>query len=119
MTSVVTISFSRPVHVHELRSGDIFVFPDAAHTALIVLDTREIPVSPELVLVCLTLTGCEPISLPRTTPVTALRMVRKVALKCLLCGKPTETELNLPKDGEPISVVCDDHDPTGTAVPTA
>jgi hypothetical protein len=119
MTSVVTVSFSRPIRVHELRPGDIFAFPDAPHTALTVLDTTEIAVSSELTLVHLTLTGCEPISLPRTTQLTPLRMVRNVALKCLLCGKPTETELNLPRDGEPISVVCDDHDPTGTAVPTA
>ncbi|MBI0312697.1 hypothetical protein, partial [Streptomyces javensis] len=107
-----------PVPAHDLRPGDVFAFPDAPRTALTVLDTGETAVSPELTLTTLTLAGCDgPVSLPGTAHVRALRMVRTVTLHCLLCGKAEDTELDLPRHGEPLSLVCADHDPT--AAPAA
>ncbi|MFG3157113.1 hypothetical protein ACGF7W_34340 [Streptomyces sp. NPDC048219] len=111
MTHIVTVGFHRPVHVHELRPGDVFAFPDAPHTALTVIEGGRAPVSAELTLVVLTLAGCDgPLSLPATTHVRPLRLLRSVSLTCLLCSKEENVELNLPQDGEPLAFVCDNHD---------
>ncbi|MCF1592473.1 hypothetical protein [Streptomyces muensis] len=118
MSTVVSVSFTRPVHARELRPGDIFAFPEAPTTALTVVETGETPLSAELTLATLTLMGCqEPLNLPSATQVRVMRMVRTVTLDCLLCGKAEEIELNLPKDGEPLSLVCADHSPEGDAAP--
>ncbi|MFJ2342342.1 hypothetical protein [Streptomyces antimycoticus] len=110
--AVVTLGFTRPVYAHELRPGDGFVFPDAPSTALIVADIEESVLSPELVLLGLTLHGrAEPMHLPANTPIRPLRMVRTISMTCLLCHKDQEAELDLPRDGEPLSLVCADHVP--------
>ncbi|MGR3937085.1 hypothetical protein [Streptomyces sp. BRA346] len=110
--AVVTLGFTRPVYAHELRPGDVFVFPDAPSTALIVADIEESVLSPELALLTLTLHGrTEPMHLPANTPIRPLRMVRTVSMTCLLCHKDQEAELDLPRDGEPLSLVCADHVP--------
>ncbi|MEW2303798.1 hypothetical protein AB0958_28170 [Streptomyces sp. NPDC006655] len=110
--AVVTLDFTRPVHAHELRPGDVFAFPDAAHTPLTVVSVKKTVISPELTLLTLALPGhTEPLHLPAGTPVRPLRMVRTVSLACLLCRKPQDVELDLPHDGEPLSLVCGDHIP--------
>ncbi|TQE21610.1 hypothetical protein Sipo8835_37295 [Streptomyces ipomoeae] len=109
---MVTLSFTRPVEAHELCPGDTFAFPDAPRTPLTVLGVDEAVISPELTLVALTVPGhAEPMNLPANTPVRVLRMLRTVSLPCLLCGKSQDIELDLPRDGEPLSVVCADHVP--------
>ncbi|MGW2886378.1 hypothetical protein ACWDDN_13675 [Streptomyces griseoruber] len=108
--AVVTLSFTRPVYAHELRPGDLFAFPDAPHTPLTVAGVEKTVVSPELTLLALTLHGrTEQLHLPAGTPVHPLHMVRTVSLPCLLCRKPQDVELDLPHDGEPLSLVCGDH----------
>ncbi|WP_425245356.1 hypothetical protein [Streptomyces sp. NEAU-NA10] len=111
--AVVTLSFTRPVYAHELRPGDVFAFPDAPHTPLTVADVKKTVISPELTLLTLALHGrrTEPVHLPASTPVRPLRMVRTVSLPCLLCRKSQDVELDLPHDGEPLSLVCGDHAP--------
>ncbi|MDX3165914.1 hypothetical protein PV516_19190 [Streptomyces scabiei] len=111
MTTVVTLSFTRPVHAHELRPGDVFAFTSAPRTALTVVNTGQTAVSAELTLSTLTLAGLpEPLRLPSSLHLHALRMVRTVSMKCLLCGKNEGVEVNLPEDGEPLTFVCDGHD---------
>ncbi|MER6077035.1 hypothetical protein [Streptomyces sp. NPDC001833] len=110
--AVVTLDFTRPVYAHELRPGDVFAFPDAAHTPLTVVGVKKTVVSPELTLLALALPGrTEPVHLPAGTLVRPLRMVRTVSLACLLCRSPQDVELNLPHDGEPLSLICGDHVP--------
>ncbi|MEU5093695.1 hypothetical protein [Streptomyces sp. NPDC020996] len=111
--AVVTLNFTRPVYAHELRPGDAFAFPDAPHTPLTVGGVKKTVISPELTLLALALHGrrAERVHLPASAPVRALRMVRTVSLTCLLCHKPQEVELDLPHDGEPLSLVCGDHAP--------
>ncbi|MFI1563827.1 hypothetical protein ACH4ZX_12340 [Streptomyces sp. NPDC020490] len=110
--AVVTLSFSGPVYTHELRPGDVFAFPDAPSTPLAVVGVRETVVHPDLTLLALTIPGrTEPLHLPASTPVRALRMVRTVSLACLLCRQPQDVELDLPRDGEPLSLICADHVP--------
>lgn len=118
--TVITVDFTRPVHAHELRPGDVFAFPEAPRTALTVVDAAEATLSSELTLATLTLAGCDgPVRLPGTTHLRPLRMVRTVSLDCLLCGKAEDIELDLPKDGEPLSFVCGDHDSGQAADTTA
>ncbi|WP_438491933.1 hypothetical protein [Streptomyces asiaticus] len=110
--AVVTLRFTRPVYAHELRPGDVFVFPDAPSTALTVADVEESVLSPELALLALPLHGrAEPMHLPANTSVRPLRMVRTVSMACLLCHKDQDIELDLPRDGEPLSLICADHVP--------
>ncbi|WP_316749287.1 hypothetical protein [Streptomyces herbicida] len=108
--AVVTLNFTRPVYAHELRPGDVFAFPDAPHTPLTVAGVKKTVISPELTLLALVLPGhTEPVHLPPSTPVRPLRMVRTVSLACLLCRKPQDVKLDLPHDGEPLSLVCGNH----------
>ena len=110
--AVVTLGFTRPVYAHELRPGDVFTLPDAPHTPFTVADVKKKVVSRELTLLALALIGHPgQVHLPATTVVRPLRMVRTVALPCLLCGSPQDVELDLPRDGEPLSLVCGDHVP--------
>ncbi|MGC9539951.1 hypothetical protein [Streptomyces sp. UG1] len=111
--AVVTLSFTRPVYAHELRPGDVFAFPDAPHTPLTVAAVKKTVVSDELTLLAFTLPGrAEPMHLPANVPLRPLRMVRTVSLPCLLCRKDQEIELDLPADGEPLSLVCGNHVPS-------
>ncbi|MFF3056391.1 hypothetical protein [Streptomyces sp. NPDC057909] len=111
-SSVITLDFTRDVHAHELRPGDVFTVANAPSTPLTVILTTSITLSPELTVISLTLPGDVPVlHLPANTPVHAHRMVRTVTLACLLCRKDENIELNLPRDGEPLSVVCGRHLP--------
>ncbi|MFK0279809.1 hypothetical protein ACIQVL_04945 [Streptomyces sp. NPDC090499] len=108
--AVVTLSFTRPVRAHELQPGDLFAFTDAPSSPLAVTSTAQIQVTADLALVVLALDGqAEPLHLPSNTPLKALRMIRTVGLPCLLCGKQQDVDLDLPVDGEPLSLVCADH----------
>lgn len=110
--AVVTLSFTRPVYAHELLPDDVFAFPDAPRTPLTVADVRKTAISPELTLLSLTLRGrTEPVNLPASTPVKPLRMARVISMTCLLCRRNQDIELDLPRDGEPLSMVCADHVP--------
>ncbi|WP_328769462.1 hypothetical protein [Streptomyces sp. NBC_00286] len=110
--AVVALGFTRPVYVHELRPGDVFAFPDAPSTPLTVIGVEKTALFAELTLLALTVRGRdEPLHLPANTPVKALRMLRTVNLACLLCRKSQDIELDLPHDGEPLSLVCADHVP--------
>jgi hypothetical protein len=116
--AVVTLSFTRPVYAHELRPGDVFAFPDAPRTPLTLAGVKKTVISPELTLLALSLQGrTEPVHLPASTCVRPLRMVRTVSLPCLLCRKNREVELDLPHDGEPLSLVCGDHAPDTNQTP--
>ena len=108
--AVITLGFTRPVYAHELRPGDVFVFPDTPSTPLTVAGVKKAIVSSELALLALNLPGrTEPMHLPASTPIRALRMVRTVPLTCLLCRRSQDVELDLPRDGEPLTFVCADH----------
>ncbi|GGL03581.1 hypothetical protein [Streptomyces flaveus] len=110
--AVVTLGFTRPVYAHELRPGDVFAFPDAPSTPLTVAHVKKTGLSADLTLLNLTVHGRdEPLHLPANTPVKALRMLRTVSLACLLCRKSQDIDLDLPHDGEPLSLVCADHVP--------
>ncbi|GAA2656602.1 hypothetical protein [Streptomyces vastus] len=110
--AVVTLGFTRPVYAHELRPGDVFAFPDALSTPLTVTRVKKTVLSADLTLLDLTVHGRdEPLHLPANTPVKALRMLRTVSLACLLCRKNQDIDLDLPHDGEPLSLVCADHVP--------
>lgn len=110
--AVITLGFTRPVYAHELRPSDVFLFPDAPSTPLTVAGIKKAILSSELALLALNLPGrTEPMHLPASTPIRALRMVRTVSLTCLLCRKNQDIELDLPRDGEPLSFVCADHVP--------
>ncbi|MFD4475856.1 hypothetical protein ACFWPU_07040 [Streptomyces sp. NPDC058471] len=114
MTShaVVTLSFTRPVHAHELRPADVFAFSQAPNTPLTAVAVKETVISSELTLIALSLPSrTEPMHLPANTCVRALRMVRTVSLPCLLCRKSQDVELDLPREGEPLSLVCAEHIP--------
>ncbi|MET9964814.1 hypothetical protein ABZZ80_02500 [Streptomyces sp. NPDC006356] len=109
-SALVTISFTRPVHAHELRPGDVFTFTDAPTTPLLVDSVTESQISSELSLLAIKLTGTgQQITLPANTPVRARRMVRTVRLPCLLCREEQEFKIDLPRDGEPLSAVCGKH----------
>ena len=108
--AVITIPFTRAVHVHELRPGDVFTFPDAPATPLVVTAVSRTDVSSELALLRVSLPGTQ-LHLPANTPVRARRMLRTVTLPCLLCERSEEINLDLPKDGEPLSFVCGRHTP--------
>ncbi|MFI1735243.1 hypothetical protein ACH40E_39695 [Streptomyces acidicola] len=110
--AVITLSFTRPVYAQELRPDDVFAFPEAPRTPLTVADVKRTVVSPELTLLALTLRGrTEPVNLPASTNVKALRMARVISMTCLLCRGNQDIELDLPRDGEPLSMVCADHVP--------
>lgn len=110
--AVVTLGFTRPVYAHELRPGDVFAFPDAPSTPLTVTRVKKAVLSADLTLLDLTVHGRdEPLHLPANTPIKALRMLRTVSLACLLCRKSQDIDLDLPHDGEPLSLVCADHVP--------
>ncbi|WP_432034614.1 hypothetical protein [Streptomyces antibioticus] len=100
------------MNAHELRPGDVFAFPDAPSTRLTVASVEKVVLSAELTLLAVSLHGVtEPVHLPADTRIRAHRMVRTVSLPCLLCRKSQDIELNLPADGEPLSLVCADHVP--------
>ncbi|KPI15635.1 hypothetical protein OK074_2080 [Actinobacteria bacterium OK074] len=107
---VVTVGFTRTVRARGLRPGDVFAFPQAPKTPLTVTGVEKTVLSPELTLLAVTIPGRDaPVHLLASTPVHSLRMLRTIPMTCLLCGKHVEIELDLPKDGEPLSLVCDDH----------
>ncbi|MGW0822482.1 hypothetical protein [Streptomyces sp. NPDC002845] len=108
--TVISVAFNRSVRANGLRPGDVFTFPDAPHTPLTVAAVDKTALSHELTLVTLTVTGRDqPLSLPANTAVRALRMLRTVSMTCLLCGTHEDLELDLPRDGEPLSFVCANH----------
>ncbi|MEU3783375.1 hypothetical protein [Streptomyces sp900129855] len=111
--TVVTVAHHETVHARELDSGDVFTLPGAPTTPLTITGTiRHTVISAELTLLALPLPGrTEPLHLPATTPVHPHRMVRRYSLRCLLCSKTEDIELDLPRDGRPLSFVCGDHIP--------
>ncbi|MEJ8654847.1 hypothetical protein WKI65_44120 [Streptomyces sp. MS1.AVA.3] len=121
-STILTVDFIRPVYAHELYPGDMFAFFGAPRTVLTVVDTDEVPVSADLTLATLTLAGCDrPLALPDTTRLQALRMVRMMLMDCLLCGKREDIELDLPRCGEPLALICGAHgpEPAADAAPAA
>ncbi|MFE6481488.1 hypothetical protein ACFVGN_00885 [Streptomyces sp. NPDC057757] len=114
--AVITVPFTRAVYVHELRPGDVFTFPDAPATPLVVNAVSRTDVSSELALLCVSLPGTQ-LHLPANTPVRARRMLRTVTLPCLLCEQPKKIDLDLPQDGEPLSLVCGRHTPDSEVKP--
>ncbi|MBC9717786.1 hypothetical protein H9Y04_35175 [Streptomyces sp. TRM66268-LWL] len=42
-------------------------------------------------------------------------MVRTVTMKCLICSATETLDIDLPRDGEPISLVCERHIPSKPA----
>lgn len=112
-TTVVTVAFTGTVHADELASGDVFAFPDAPHTPLTVNGIiKQTFLSSELSVLALPLPGrAEPLHLTTSTPVHPLRMVRTFPLRCLLCGRSEDIQLDLPRDSRPLSFVCGDHTP--------
>lgn len=112
---IVTMPFTRAVFVHELRSGDVFTYRDGPKTPLTILSTEPLRISPELSLIRLTLAGLDTrIDLPPNLPIKAHRMPRAVQLSCLLCTEPVDVTIDVPPDGEPLTVVCGAH-PRSTA----
>jgi hypothetical protein len=108
--ALLTLEFTRHVYARELRPGDVIAFPAAPSTTLTVADVEKTVLSADLTLYALTLDGVyTPVHLPANTPVRPYRMVRTLTLPCLLCRKSVDIELNLPADGEPLSLVCGDH----------
>ncbi|MFD3926561.1 hypothetical protein [Streptomyces sp. NPDC058614] len=108
--AVIAIPFTRAVYVRELRPGDVFTFPDAPATPLVVTAVSRTDVSSELALLRVSLPGTQ-LHLPANTPVRARRMLRTITLPCLLCQQPEAFDLDLPQDGEPLSFVCGRHTP--------
>jgi hypothetical protein len=51
------------------------------------------------------------LTLPSRTQVLAHRMLRTVPMTCVLCGRRHDINLDLPRDGQPVSLVCSDHEP--------
>lgn len=110
--AVITLGFTRAVYAHELRPGDVFTLPDAPTTPLLITGIGKVTVSSELTLLRFTLPGpARQLDLPVNTPVRPRRMIRTVTLRCLLCKKAEDIELDLPRDGEPLSFVCGKHVP--------
>ncbi|MER6011606.1 hypothetical protein [Streptomyces bluensis] len=108
---LVTVDFTETVHAHELASGDVFTFPEAAHTPLTIHGViKQTFLSHELSILAFPVPGrAEPLHLTTNTLVRPHRMVRTFTLRCLLCGKSEDIELDLPRDGRPLSFVCGDH----------
>ncbi|MEU3046249.1 hypothetical protein ABZ705_06880 [Streptomyces sp. NPDC006984] len=114
--AVITLGFTRTVYAHELQPGDVFTFPDAPTTPLLITSVGKVTVSSELALLRFTLPGpSSQLHLPANTPVRPRRMIRTITLRCLLCKKAEDIELDLPHDGEPLSFVCGKHTPDSEA----
>jgi hypothetical protein len=108
---VVTVDFTDTVLAGELASGDVFTFPEAPHTPLAIQGIiKQTFLSHELSILALPVPGrYEPLHLTTNTPVSPRRMVRTFTLRCLLCRTNTDVEVDLPRDGRPLSVLCCDH----------
>ncbi|MDQ8704517.1 hypothetical protein RCO28_18775 [Streptomyces sp. LHD-70] len=114
--TLITITFNRPVEAGELRPGDTFSLDTAPRTPLVVRWVENLEVAPDVQLVAIALPGAGPrLHLPRRTTVRMHRMVRTITMKCLLCEAPETLDIDLPVDGEPLSLVCQRHVPPDLA----
>ncbi|MDI3418006.1 hypothetical protein [Streptomyces luteolus] len=110
--ALITISFDRPVEARELRPGDVFSLDTTPRTPLVVRWVEDLEVAPDVHLVDIALPGAGPrLHLPRQTHVRMHRIVRTITMKCLLCGTTETLDVNLPEEGEPLTLVCERHVP--------
>ncbi|WP_327356283.1 hypothetical protein [Streptomyces sp. NBC_01304] len=105
---MVTTALPAALPASRLQEGDTFALHENPGEHLLVEQTKAHPHLPSQLII--TVSGKDtPITLHANEAIRPLRMPRTVHVTCQLCGRTTETHLELVANGEPKTWVCNRH----------